>query len=144
MSKPPAIAKSIVIGVGDSRVGKFIDGHQSRQAGMTLRQIATRLGGTYHDANDRNVPTQLIEDIAGLLPIKQDDAAGRRERSLQRRQRSGEGPVGYHAINGCSEPTGREVALVEPHTCAGILHANRHVALIGKHRDADDRRASGN
>jgi Ca-activated chloride channel family protein len=80
--KPPAIAKSIVIGVGDARVGKFIDGHQSRQAGMTLRQIATRLGGTYHDANDRNVPTQLIEDIAGLLPIKQDEAAGRRELAI--------------------------------------------------------------
>ena len=79
---PPAIAKSIVIGVGDARVGKFIDGHQSRQAGMTLRQIATRLGGTYHDANDRNVPTQLIEDIAGLLPIKEDAAAGRRELAI--------------------------------------------------------------
>ena len=79
---PPAIAKSIVIGVGDARVGKFIDGHQSRQAGMTLRQIATRLGGAYHDANDRNVPTQLIEDIAGLLPIKEDAAAGRRELAI--------------------------------------------------------------
>ena len=72
----------MVIGVGDARVGKFIDGHQSRQAGMTLRQIATRLGGTYHDANDRNVPTQLIADIAGLLPMKQDAAAGRRELAI--------------------------------------------------------------
>jgi Ca-activated chloride channel family protein len=79
---PSAIAKCIVIGVGDSKVGKFIDGHQSRQAGMTLKQIATRLGGTYHDANDRNVPTQLISDITGLLPIKDDSAAGRRELAI--------------------------------------------------------------
>jgi Ca-activated chloride channel family protein len=79
---PPAIAKCIVIGVGDSKVGKFIDGHQSRQAGMTLKQIATRLGGTYHDANDRNVPTQLINDITGLLPMKEDAAAGRREMAI--------------------------------------------------------------
>jgi Ca-activated chloride channel family protein len=79
---PPAIARSIVIGVGDARVGKFIDGHQSRQAGMTLRQIATRLGGSYHDANDRNVPTQLISEISGLLPIKEDAAAGRRELAI--------------------------------------------------------------
>jgi Ca-activated chloride channel family protein len=49
---------------------------------MTLRQIATRLGGTYHDANDRNVPTKLIEDISGLLPIKEDAAAGRRELAI--------------------------------------------------------------
>ena len=79
---PPAIARVIVIGVGDAKVGKFIDGHQSRQAGMTLKQIATRLGGNYYDANDHNVPTKLISDIAGLLPVKEDSAAGRRELAI--------------------------------------------------------------
>ncbi|HYO09436.1 MAG TPA: vWA domain-containing protein [Tepidisphaeraceae bacterium] len=79
---PPSIARTLVIGVGDTKAGKFIDGHVSRQAGTTLRQVATRLGGTYYDANDRNIPTQLISDLAGVLPIKDDSAAGRREAAI--------------------------------------------------------------
>jgi Ca-activated chloride channel family protein len=79
---PPSIAKSIVIGVGDAKAGKFIDGHVSRQASNTLRQIATRLGGTYYDANDRNIPTQLIADLSGVLPIKSEQAAGQREAAI--------------------------------------------------------------
>ena len=79
---PPAIARTIVIGVGDSKTGKFIDGHTSRQAATQLRQLATRLGGTYYDANDRNVPTQLITDLTGLLPVKEETTAGLREAAI--------------------------------------------------------------
>ena len=79
---PPSIAKVVVIGVGDAKVGTFIDGHQSRQTASTLRQIANRLGGQYYDANDRNVPTQLIADLSGLLPIKDDSTAGKREAAI--------------------------------------------------------------
>ena len=79
---PPSIARTIVIGVGDAKVGTFIDGHVSRQASTTLRQVATRLGGTYYDANDRNIPTQLISELSGVLPIKSDQSAGKREAAI--------------------------------------------------------------
>src|SRR5205085_5916714 len=72
----------LVIGVGDSLVGTFIDGHQSRQDAMTLKQIATRLGGSYYDANKKNVPSQLITELSGLLPMKEGTAAGKRELAI--------------------------------------------------------------
>jgi Ca-activated chloride channel family protein len=79
---PPAIARVLVLGVGDAGTGKFIDDHNSRQDAVTLRQLAARLHGTYYDANGRNVPSQLIEDLSGLLPIKQEQSAGRREAAI--------------------------------------------------------------
>lgn len=59
---PPSIAHVLVIGVGDPSTGKFIDGHQSRQDVSSLRQLATRLGGEYHDGNVQHVSTSLVED----------------------------------------------------------------------------------
>jgi Ca-activated chloride channel family protein len=55
---PQSIAQVLVVGVGDARLGKFIDGHQSRQDAATLRQIATRLRGVYHDGNEKHLPSQ--------------------------------------------------------------------------------------
>ena len=53
MPRMPASVRSVlVVGVGDPRTGKFIDGRQSRQDVSTLRQIATRLGGVYHNGNE--------------------------------------------------------------------------------------------
>lgn len=57
---PPAIGGVLVVGVGDPLAGSFIDGRQSRQDRSTLRQIAVRLGGTYHDGNRHQVPTEAI------------------------------------------------------------------------------------
>jgi Ca-activated chloride channel family protein len=62
MPKMPASVSSVlVVGVGDPLKGKFIDGHLSRQDASTLRQIATRLGGTYHDGNEKHLSTELLE-----------------------------------------------------------------------------------
>lgn len=57
---PASIADVLVVGVGDPRAGTFIDGRQSRQDTGTLRQIATRLNGTYHDANEKHLPSDLL------------------------------------------------------------------------------------
>jgi Ca-activated chloride channel family protein len=57
---PEAFSGSIVIGVGDPITGKFIDGHQSKQDKSSLRQVATRLGGEYHDGNRRHLPSDVI------------------------------------------------------------------------------------
>lgn len=61
---PPSVEHIIVVGVGDAVAGKFIDGRQSRQDASTLRQIAARLGGDYHDGNKKHLSTDLVRSIA--------------------------------------------------------------------------------
>ncbi|MCA9213923.1 MAG: VWA domain-containing protein [Planctomycetales bacterium] len=61
---PASVSSTLVVGVGDARVGKFIDGRQSRQDTSTLRQIATRLGGSYHNGNEKHIPTETLNMLA--------------------------------------------------------------------------------
>jgi Ca-activated chloride channel family protein len=66
MPQMPASIKSvIVVGIGDPRTGKFIDGRQSRQDVATLKQIAARLSGSYHDGNAGHISSGLIADAFG-------------------------------------------------------------------------------
>ena len=66
---PASIADVLVVGVGDPRAGSFIDGKMSRQDTNTLRQIATRLGGTYHDGNQKHLGTELLSRLT-VIPRK--------------------------------------------------------------------------
>jgi Ca-activated chloride channel family protein len=79
---PRSIAKALVIGVGDSRTGKFIDGHNSRQDASTLRQLATRLRGVYHDGNEKHLPSETIADLAEAVPMSADQKISKREFAL--------------------------------------------------------------
>lgn len=81
--KMPASVRSVlVVGVGDSQVGKFIDGRQSRQDVPTLKQIAARLGGTYHDGNAFHMPSGLIASAMGREDEDVFDRLTRREYAL--------------------------------------------------------------
>jgi Ca-activated chloride channel family protein len=60
---PASIGSVLVVGIGDPVAGKFIDGRQSRQDASTLRQLALRLGGHYHDGNQKHLPTALLSSI---------------------------------------------------------------------------------
>lgn len=60
---PASIGGVLVVGVGDPVTGRFIDGGQSRQDVSTLRQIATRLGGTFHNGNEKHLSSTLIGDL---------------------------------------------------------------------------------
>ncbi len=60
---PPSIESVLVVGVGGPRAGSFIDGAQSRQDVSTLRQIATRLGGSFHNGNTKHLSSVLIRDL---------------------------------------------------------------------------------
>lgn len=60
---PASVSDVLVVGVGDPRVGKFIEGRHSRQDPTTLRRIAARLGGEYHDGNQKHVPTALLDSL---------------------------------------------------------------------------------
>lgn len=70
---PPSIAKVLVVGVGSPHKGMFIDGHSSRQNSESLNRLALRLNGLYHNANDRHVPTAVLDKITESLKKKDDD-----------------------------------------------------------------------
>ena len=57
---PPSFGGTLVVGVGDHLSGSFIAGQQSRQDESTLRQLAIRLGGEFHNGNRRQVPTDML------------------------------------------------------------------------------------
>ena len=79
---PASVAQVVVIGVGDAAAGTFIDGHQSRQDAVTLRQLAQRLRGAYHDANERHLASAQLEALSRLMPLRDAARKGRREVAL--------------------------------------------------------------
>ena len=79
---PPSVSHSVFIGVGDSRAGQFIDGRQSRQDAATLKQVAVRLRGVYHDGNQKHLPSDLLRDITALETESPFKRLTRREYAL--------------------------------------------------------------
>jgi Ca-activated chloride channel family protein len=79
---PRSIRHTLVVGVGDARVGRFIDGHQSRQDVFTMRQLATRLRGDYFDANQKHLPSNLLSGLSQVLPLRDARERGLREAAL--------------------------------------------------------------
>jgi len=65
---PSSIADTIVIGLGDAIKGSNVNGHNSRQDTMGLRQLAMRLGGTYHDGNRKHLPSDVINALTMIAP----------------------------------------------------------------------------
>jgi Ca-activated chloride channel homolog len=66
---PASVADVLIVGVGDPRQGSFIDGRMSHQDASTLRQIAARLGGIYHDGNTKHIGTDLLNRLT-IIPRK--------------------------------------------------------------------------
>jgi Ca-activated chloride channel homolog len=66
---PASVADVLIVGVGDPRQGSFIDGRMSHQDASTLRQIAARLGGIYHDGNTKHIGTDLLNRLT-VIPRK--------------------------------------------------------------------------
>jgi Ca-activated chloride channel family protein len=79
---PSSIGQVVVVGVGDSKSGIFIDGHQSRQDASTLRQVATRLRGVYHDGNEKHLPSNEMAALAKIVPLQDETERGKRELSV--------------------------------------------------------------
>lgn len=79
---PPSIESVLVVGVGDPRAGSFIDGAQSRQDVSTLRQIATRLGGSFHNGNTKHLSSVLIRDLTRSGTQSPLEQLSRREYAL--------------------------------------------------------------
>jgi Ca-activated chloride channel family protein len=79
---PRSIQRTLVVGVGDARSGRFIDGHQSRQDASALRQLASRVHGDYFDANEKHLPSNLLASLSRTLPLRDTREKGRRELAL--------------------------------------------------------------
>ena len=65
---PSSIADTIVIGLGDPVKSTNVNGHSSRQDTMGLRQLATRLGGFYHDGNRKHLPSDVVNSLTMIAP----------------------------------------------------------------------------
>lgn len=61
---PPAFSDTLVIGVGDAARGTMIADHASSQDASSLRQLAARLHGRYHDGNVRHLPSKQLGGFA--------------------------------------------------------------------------------
>jgi Ca-activated chloride channel family protein len=79
---PPSVSHSVFIGVGDPRSGQFIDGRQSRQDAATLKQVALRLRGVYHDGNQKHLPSDLLREVTALEAESAFKRLTRREYAL--------------------------------------------------------------
>lgn len=66
--RPPAIADTLVIGVGNPFRTEQIAGHASRQEVPSLKLLAARLGGVYIDANERFVPPAMLRATNAVAP----------------------------------------------------------------------------
>jgi Ca-activated chloride channel family protein len=80
---PVSIGNNVVmVGVGNPNVGKAFGGHMSRQDVSTLRQVATRLNGTYHDGNEKHLTTEMVSKIDEKAAPKGGDRWTPREYAL--------------------------------------------------------------
>jgi Ca-activated chloride channel homolog len=83
MPKMPASVRHVlVVGVGDVQAGQYIDGHLSRQDVSTLRQIAVRLGGVYHNGNEKHLPTEMVRQVTTFEGKSTLEKLTRREYAL--------------------------------------------------------------
>ncbi len=79
---PDAIANVLIVGVGDPVAGQYIDGHQSRQDIATLRQVANRLRGVYHNGNQLHLSSQIVSRLTQTNKDDEPTKWTRREWSL--------------------------------------------------------------
>lgn len=76
---PPSIADVLVLGVGPTNRTTPIAGHASRQDAASLRNLATRLRGNYHDGNSRHIASTTL---ASLQMLDRRAAGGAHRRTL--------------------------------------------------------------
>lgn len=63
---PASVDQFLVVGVGSPNSGTFIHDHQSRQDVNTLRQLANRLKGNFHNGNQKQLTSQLVSRFAQM------------------------------------------------------------------------------
>ena len=79
---PKSIADVLVVGIGDPISGKFLAGKNSRQDASTLRQVATRLNGEYHNGNATHLSSKMIAKLTAKTERTKWEDLTRREYAL--------------------------------------------------------------
>ncbi len=69
---PLSISDVLVLGVGDPHKGSSVAGRTSRQNIQALQRLAVRLGGIYHDANTKHLPSDVVRNLAMAVPSVED------------------------------------------------------------------------
>lgn len=69
LPRPKSVKDVLVLGVGNPRKGTFIAGHQSRQDAEVLATVARALRGSYHDVNEKHLPTDALGDLVLRTPV---------------------------------------------------------------------------
>ncbi len=67
-SIPSSIADSIVIGVGDPTRPTMVSGHRSTQDTSSLKSLANKLKGIYHQGNNRHLPSEVLARLSMVQP----------------------------------------------------------------------------
>jgi Ca-activated chloride channel family protein len=80
-ARPASIADAIVIGVGDPNRATTLSGHASRQDQWTLKSLAGKLDGYYHDGTTKHLPREVLDRLTMIAP-RVSDAIGLREAGL--------------------------------------------------------------
>ncbi len=78
---PVSIADTIVIGVGDPHRSTMIAGHSSRQDPGSLKRLAARMDGVFHDANTKHLPSKVLDGLTMIQP-RLAESLGLRELAL--------------------------------------------------------------
>lgn len=68
---PSSVTDTIVLGVGNPYRGTTIAGRTSRQDAASLKRLAVRLGGLYHDGNANHLPSAVIDRLR-MLTLEAD------------------------------------------------------------------------
>ncbi len=75
--KPVSIADALVIGVGDPFKGSPVAGRTSRQDEASLKRLAVRLGGVYHNGNTKHLPSEIVRALSMTVPLIHDERSMR-------------------------------------------------------------------
>ncbi len=80
-SIPSSIADSIVVGVGDPMRPTMVSGHRSTQDVASLKSLATKLKGKFHQGNTKHLPSEVLANLSMVRP-RVTDGIGLREVAL--------------------------------------------------------------
>jgi hypothetical protein len=67
-SIPSSIADTIIVGVGDPIRPTMISGHRSTQDVASLKSLATKMKGVYHQGNNKHLPSNVLNKLTMIRP----------------------------------------------------------------------------
>jgi Ca-activated chloride channel homolog len=67
-SIPSSIADTIIVGVGDPIRPTMVSGHRSTQDVASLKALASKLKGFYHQGNNKHLPSNVLNRLAMVRP----------------------------------------------------------------------------